>query len=55
METLKKNPDDWNEMVQQKFEGWWDLLQGQFPPMQGESLEGYWERTRDVTFHFINQ
>lgn len=53
MERFKLNPDNWNDDIQHKMEDYWGMLQEQFPPMQDESHEAYWERTKATTFQFL--
>lgn len=54
IENFKMDPENWNDIIQQRMEDFWDMLQDQFPPMKGETPEAYWERTKEITFKFLN-
>ena len=53
IENFKMDPENWNDIIQQRMEDFWDMLQDQFPPMKGETPEAYWERTKEITFKFL--
>ena len=54
IEKYKMNPENWDETIDKRMEDFWDMLQDQFPPMKDESHEAYWERTKEITFKFLN-
>ena len=54
IEKYKMNPENWDETIDKRMEDFWDMLQDQFPPMKGETPEAYWERTKEITFKFLN-